>query len=115
MAECRQHDARGECSISNVLFYADMDRSLFIREQKDNLENSRVRCHAFPQRNPALPEKPSKTLEWKLRIVEVRDLAVRGMSRLAASEMSGRDRFAVAVMGQSAQHCPYLFHLARPL
>ena len=96
MAECRQHDARGERSIPNVLFYADMDRSLFIREQKDNLENSRVGRHAFPPRNPALPEKPSKTL----RIVETRVLAVGGMSRLAASEMSGRDRFAVALMGQ---------------
>jgi len=100
MAECRQHDARGERSIPNVLFYADIDRSLFIREQKDNLENSRVGRHVFPQRNPALPEKPSKALEWKLRIIETRVLAVRGMSRLAASEMSGRDRFAVAFMGQ---------------
>lgn len=100
MAECRQHDARGERSIPNVLFCADMDRSLFIWEQKDNLENGRVGRHAFPQRNPALPKKPRKTLAWKLRIVETRVLAVGGMSRLAASEMSGRDRFAVAFMGQ---------------
>jgi hypothetical protein len=63
MAECRQHDARRECSIPNVLFDADMDRSLFIWEQKDNLENGWVGRHAFSQRNIALPGKPSKTLE----------------------------------------------------
>jgi len=88
MAECRQHHARSERSIPNVLFDADMDRSLFIREQKDNLEKSCVGRHAYPQRNPALPAKPSKTLEWGLWIVETRVLAVRGMSRLAASEMA---------------------------
>jgi hypothetical protein len=100
VAECRQHDARSERSIPNVLFDADLDRSLLIRKQKDNLENGRVGSHVFPQRNPARPEKPSKTLEGGLGIVETRVLAVGGMPRLAASEMSRRDRFAVAFMGQ---------------
>jgi hypothetical protein len=109
MAECRQHDTCGERSIPNVFFCADMDRSLFIREQKDNLENGWVGRHAFPQRNPALPEKPSKTLQWKLRIVETRVLAVGGMSRLAASEMSGRNRFAVTFMGQQFNEPSFVF------